>query len=43
MEENTTPAMTTKTVGIRYGMIYGVISIVYFLIFVLAELDSLRV
>ncbi len=39
MEDTITPALTTRTVGIRYGMIFGVISIVYFLIFALAELD----
>lgn len=30
---------TTRAVGIRYGMIFGVISIVYFLIFNFAELN----
>ncbi|MEJ7646295.1 MAG: DUF4199 domain-containing protein [Chryseolinea sp.] len=39
MEDSSTPALTTRTVGIRFGMIFGVISIVYFLIFVLADLD----
>lgn len=41
MEANTTPEQnfTTRAVGIRYGMIFGVISIVYFLIFNFAELD----
>ena len=40
MEENaSTESITTRSVGIRYGMIFGVISIVYFLIFTLAELD----
>ena len=39
MEDNSIEPLTTRTVGIRYGMIFGVISIVYFLIFVLADLD----
>lgn len=37
--EETPQSFTVKAVGIRYGMIYGVIGIVYFLIFTLAELD----
>ncbi|MEO5978530.1 MAG: DUF4199 domain-containing protein [Chryseolinea sp.] len=37
--EETPQNFTVRAVGIRYGMIYGVIGIVYFLIFTLAELD----
>lgn len=40
MEENTeTQLFTTRSVGIRYGIIFGVISIFYFLIFALADID----
>jgi len=34
-----TQAITTRSTGIRYGIIMGTISIVYFLIFVIADLD----
>lgn len=40
MEENTdSQLVTTRSVGIRYGLIFGMISIFYFLIFVMADLD----
>jgi hypothetical protein len=41
MEPNvtTTPAITTRTVGIRYGIIGGLISIAYFLILTTAGVD----
>lgn len=40
MTENAdSEVLTTRSVGIRYGIIFGFISIVYFLIFVLADLD----
>lgn len=40
MEENTeSQLVTTRSVGIRYGLIFGTISILYFLIFVMADLD----
>lgn len=40
MEENTdSQLVTTRSVGIRYGLIFGIISIFYFLIFVMADLD----
>lgn len=40
MEESTeSQPVTTRSVGIRYGIIFGTISIFYFLIFVLADLD----
>jgi len=39
MEDNSINRVTTRDTGIRYGMIYGVINIVYFLIFDLADLD----
>ena len=40
MEGNSeSPAITTRATGIRYGVIMGTISIVYFLIFVIADLD----
>jgi hypothetical protein len=32
MEETTTPTLSTRSVGIRYGIIMGVISIAYFVI-----------
>lgn len=32
MEESTTPSVTTKSAGIRYGLFMGVFSIAYFLI-----------
>lgn len=41
MEENsTTPDLTTKSVGIRYGLIMGTISIVFFLLFVIVDIDT---
>jgi hypothetical protein len=41
MEENsTTPTLTTKSVGIRYGLIGGIISIVLFLLFVIVDIDT---
>lgn len=38
-ETTETQELTTRSTGIRYGVIYGVIGIVYFLIFSLADLD----
>jgi hypothetical protein len=32
MEETNTPTISTKSVGIRFGIIYGIISVAYFLI-----------
>ena len=40
MEANSeTQAVTTRSTGIRYGIIMGTISIVYFLIFVITDMD----
>lgn len=40
MEENTeSQLVTTRSVGIRYGIIFGIISIFYFLIFSMADID----
>jgi hypothetical protein len=40
MEENVaTPALTTRSAGVRYGIINGVISIAYFLILTAADID----
>jgi hypothetical protein len=39
MEENSITSVTTRATGIRYGLILGVISILYFVIFDLADLD----
>jgi len=39
MEETATPIVTTKSVGIRYGVIMGVISIAYFIILNLLGVD----
>ena len=40
MEENTeAQVLSTRSVGIRYGLILGLISIFYFLIFAMADLD----
>ena len=41
MEENvtTTPTVTTRSVGVRYGIIGGLISIAYFLILTTAGID----
>lgn len=39
MEETTTPAVTTKSTGIRYGVIMGVVSIAYFIILNLLSVD----
>ena len=38
-ESKSTPDLTTRAVGTRYGVIFGAISIVYFLIFTLLEVD----
>src|ERR1700754_1180184 len=38
-ETTETQELTTRSTGIRYGVIYGVISIVFFLVFNLAGLD----
>lgn len=40
MEETTTPAVTTRSVGMRYGIILAVISIVFFLILTFAGVDQ---
>lgn len=39
MEETATPTVTTKSVGIRYGLIMAVISIAYFVILNLLGVD----
>jgi hypothetical protein len=40
MEENqSTPTVTTRSVGIRYGVIMGIVSIAYFVILVVAGVD----
>jgi hypothetical protein len=40
MEENsTTPEITTRSVGIRYGVIAAAVSIMLFLIFVIVDMD----
>jgi len=40
MEENTeSQLVTTRSVGIRYGLIFGIISIFYFVIFAMADLN----
>ncbi len=40
MEQNATaPAITTRSTGIRYGVINGVIGIAYFLVLTMAEID----
>jgi hypothetical protein len=39
MEETSTPAVTTKSAGIRYGLILGVLSIAYFIIMNLLGVD----
>jgi hypothetical protein len=41
MEENvtTTPTITTRSVGVRYGIIGGLISIAYFLVLTTAGID----
>ena len=40
MEENSSPAVTTRSVGVRYGLILAGISIVYFLTLTLADVDQ---
>jgi len=43
MQENTeSQLVTTRSVGIRYGLIFGIISILYFLIFDIADLDMTK-
>ncbi|MBS1543893.1 MAG: DUF4199 domain-containing protein [Bacteroidetes bacterium] len=39
MEETTNPAPTTRDVGIRYGLIMGVIGVIYFLVMTFAGVD----
>lgn len=39
MEESTTPSITTRSVGIRYGLILSVISIAYFIILTVTGVD----
>lgn len=39
MEETSTPTVTTRSVGIRYGVIMAAISIVYFLALTMASVD----
>ena len=40
MEENSSLAVTPRSVGIRYGLIMGIISIVLFLVFVIVDIDT---
>ncbi len=40
MEENSTPVVTTRSVGVRYGLIMAGISIAYFLTLALAGVDQ---
>ncbi|HMG94536.1 MAG TPA: DUF4199 domain-containing protein [Chryseolinea sp.] len=41
MEENSTSlAVTPRSVGIRYGLIMGIISIVLFLVFVIVDMET---
>lgn len=37
--EETTPTVTTRSTGIRYGLILGVISILFFAIMIVASMD----
>jgi hypothetical protein len=41
MEENvtTTPVITARSAGVRYGIVYGVIGIAYFIILMAADID----
>ncbi|MDZ4714756.1 MAG: DUF4199 domain-containing protein [Cytophagales bacterium] len=39
MEENTQPAVTTRSVGLRYGVILAAISIVYFTVLTVMNVD----
>ncbi len=39
MEESSTPVVTTRSVGVRYGLIQAVISIAYFLVLTVAGVD----
>jgi hypothetical protein len=40
MEETTTPSISTRSVGIRYGLIMGLISVAYFVILNTAGVDT---
>ena len=42
MEESSTPSVTTRSVGMRYGIILAVISIVFFLILTFAGVDQTK-
>jgi tetrahydromethanopterin S-methyltransferase subunit B len=39
MEEASTPTISTRSVGIRYGLIMGVIGIALFVVFIAADVD----
>jgi hypothetical protein len=39
MEESATPAISTRSVGIRYGLIMGVIGVALFVVFIVADID----
>jgi len=39
MEETTAPSVSTRSVGIRYGLIMGVIGIALFVVFIAADVD----
>jgi hypothetical protein len=39
MEETESQSITTRSTGVRYGVIYGVISIAYFLVLMMANID----
>ena len=39
MEDTTTPTVSTRSVGVRYGLIMGVIGIALFVVFIAADVD----
>ena len=39
MEETTAPSVSTRSVGIRYGLIMGIIGIALFVVFIAADVD----
>ena len=39
MEENESQSISTRSTGVRYGVIYGVISIAYFLVLMMSNID----
>lgn len=39
MEESAAPTISTRSVGIRYGLIMGVIGIALFVVFIVADVD----